>query len=1147
MKPIRDEKMSSLEAWSELGQFFDMIPAMACIASNDGYFKKLNSEWERILGYTKAELLARPMADFIHPDDREETFKEVARQIHGESTICFVNRYLSKDGSYRWLEWNAIPSPDGVSLYAAARDITRQKESEEKLRESEDKYTTLFQKSNIPVVLMKLPEVYIADANEAAEKLTGYRRDELIGKTSADLGIISNEKRAEVITQFMDNGKLRGREMQITTKSGEARFIIVDTNPVEINGQTFAFTSMIDITERRRFESALTASQEKFRIVFENSRDGINLFDLQTGRYILMSPAQVALTGFSAEEINNISAEEALDRVHPDDRHISFEQQKLVADQDGTGMTVEYRWKVKSGEYRWFIDSRSVIRDSEGRAIALVGISRDITERKQVEATLRNEKEKLDKIAASVPGLLCSFRLSPDGHASMPYASPAAKDVYGLTPNEIMDDFTIVYSRMLPEDIEMVKLSIAKSAETLENWQATFRYQHPAKGLVWIEGFSAPVREADGSITWHGFIADVTERKKAELDLKLWGDIFQNVVFGFSIGDPETGELKVMNPAFARMHGYTLDELKGTPVSGVFTPEERKTLPEHIRLIHEKGRHSWESMHIRKDGTVFPVLIDGVAVKDDNGKVLYRVVSIQDITERKQAEEQKSRLAERLNLATYAAKIGIWDWDILKNHLVWDNQMYFLYGLQPDEFGGAYDAWLNGVHPDDRESSNEISMRAVRGETEYDTEFRVVWPDGSVHWLKAVGHVFRNGNGDPLRMVGVNYDITELKLKEQELLKAKDKAEESDRLKTHFLTNISHEIRTPMNGILGFTDILRTMDPKGEEREKYFNIINKSGERLMKTINDLIEISSIEAGAMSVMEREINLNERLKFLYNFFELQCRQKGLKLSCKTPLPFERAKVITDQSKLDGILTNLIGNAIKFTPKGSVEFGYEPRKDDVLEFYVTDTGIGIPANQLDTIFRRFIQADMSPTRSFEGTGLGLAISKAYAEILGGSIRVESKENEGSTFRFTIPWISQELEKKEKDSKPTMHTGAFLKKSKVLIVEDDDVNSAYLKKILKPLCQSVLHASNGQDAINLCLLDKGIGIILMDVKMPGMDGYEATKKIREFNKDVIIIAQTAHAFKGEREKAMDAGCNDFITKPFYLEDLTDIIMKNA
>ena len=313
-------------------------------------------------------------------------------------------------------------------------------------------------------------------------------------------------------------------------------------------------------------------------------------------------------------------------------------------------------------------------------------------------------------------------------------------------------------------------------------------------------------------------------------------------------------------------------------------------------------------------------------------------------------------------------------------------------------------------------------------------------------------------------------------------------------------------------------------------------------------INNLMFIfflAYFHTACVSVVETEIHLNETFRFLYDFFNLQSKQKGLFLSFKTPLPDEEAIVIADKSKLENILTNLIRNAIKFTTEGSVEFGYVPR-ENALEFYVTDSGIGIPTDKQDSIFDRFVQADISFNRPYEGSGLGLSISKAYIEMMGGTIDVESKENEGSTFRFNLPRKVNGKVRSETVSKPATGINPLLSETTILIAEDDDINYAYLQHVLTPRCKSVIRARNGIEAVNLCLSQSDINIVLMDIKMPKMDGYQAVKEIRKFNKEVIIIAQTAYTFKTELKKALAAGCNDHISKPFGTEKILEVIRKN-
>ena len=376
-----------------------------------------------------------------------------------------------------------------------------------------------------------------------------------------------------------------------------------------------------------------------------------------------------------------------------------------------------------------------------------------------------------------------------------------------------------------------------------------------------------------------------------------------------------------------------------------------------------------------------------------------------------------------------------------------------------------------------------------------------------------------------------------------ELIIAKERAEESDRLKSAFLANMSHEIRTPMNGILGFSGLLKEPGLTGEKQQEYIRIIEKSGARMLNIINDIISISKIESGLMVVNLEASNVNEQIEYIHTFFMSEAKAKGITLSFKNSLPLKEAIIKTDREKLFAILTNLVKNAIKYTAKGSIEFGYSI-KGKQLEFYVKDTGIGIDEDRQIAIFERFIQADIEDIMARQGAGLGLSISKAYVEILGGKLWVESEKGKGSIFYFTIPYNEGKTEiNRNAENQDTKDLSSHIKKLKILIVEDDETSNLFLNTMLNELSAEIICATNGKEAINLCRENPDLVLILMDIKMPVMDGYEATRQIREFNKDVIIIAQTAHGLAGDREKAMVAGCNEHISKPIEKKILMSLV----
>lgn len=388
-------------------------------------------------------------------------------------------------------------------------------------------------------------------------------------------------------------------------------------------------------------------------------------------------------------------------------------------------------------------------------------------------------------------------------------------------------------------------------------------------------------------------------------------------------------------------------------------------------------------------------------------------------------------------------------------------------------------------------------------------------------------------------------DISERKQVEEALIASKEKAEESDRLKSAFLSNMSHEIRTPMNGILGFASLLLDDDLTEQDRATYIDIINKAGDRLLNTINDIIDISKIDARETQVLVENTNISELVKDLAAFFQVQCAEKDLDLFVDDFIYSSPIIIPTDRAKVNSIFTNLIKNAIKFTKTGSIVIGAKKVKG-FFEFSIKDTGIGIPKNRQNHIFDRFVQADIEDRNAMQGSGLGLAITKSYVEMLGGEIYVNSEEDKGSTFFFSLPVDETNYELiplATEDLDKLKSKLLFDDKIKILIAEDDEISFEYLNALLKEYQCEITHCSNGKEAVDICRNNDDIDLILMDIKMPQMNGYEATKEIREFNNEVYIVFQSAHAFSSEIEVAMNSGGNAYITKPINKEKLAEII----
>ena len=397
-------------------------------------------------------------------------------------------------------------------------------------------------------------------------------------------------------------------------------------------------------------------------------------------------------------------------------------------------------------------------------------------------------------------------------------------------------------------------------------------------------------------------------------------------------------------------------------------------------------------------------------------------------------------------------------------------------------------------------------------------------------------------------LVAIATDITERVNYEKKLREAREKAIESDKLKSAFLANMSHEIRTPMNAIIGFSKLLSAGNISESENELYIEIIKNTGNTLLNIIDDIIDIAKIEAGQIQIHKTETAVNKILHELHAFFEKERKRHGksrLKLILSISEPDQNFAIITDPMRFRQIMSNLLSNGIKFTEKGDIHFGYTILNNKQMQFFVRDTGIGIPPNKTDIIFERFRQIEISESKKFAGTGLGLAITKNLLKLLGGKIWVESEKGKGSCFYFTLPF--QRVEKSELYSsiKSPEISGQNFEGKVILLVEDNELNVKLLEKLLEPTKVKVIWARDGNPSIDICKSDQQVDLILMDIQMPEMDGYQATKIIKDIRPQVPVIAQTAYAMTGEREKILAAGFDEYLSKPIQIKELLQLLNK--
>ena len=610
------------------------------------------------------------------------------------------------------------------------------------------------------------------------------------------------------------------------------------------------------------------------------------------------------------------------------------------------------------------------------------------------------------------------------------------------------------------------------------------------------------------------------------------------------------GEFVEINPAMVKILGYnSKEELLAVDIKNDLYIEDsdRDSI-----ILDELNKELGIYQLRKKDGSLIWVEDHGWYSFDELGEITYHEGIMRDVTERIQKEQElikakeKAEESERkLIEAQKLAQVGSWEYIIDTDTVTWSKEIFNIFERSYDLPAPNYSEQRLFYTKESFFLLDKAVQDCVQREIPYEIELDIIVSDGSKKQIISKGNVIKDKTNKIIGCYGTAQDITQKKKNEREIIAAKEKAEESDKLKSAFLANMSHEIRTPMNGILGFSELLKSPNLSGENQHKYIEIIEKSGKRMLNIINDIVDISKIEAGLMNMDIKESNINEQIEYIHTFFKPEAEAKGIRLLSKSTLPIKEAFIKTDKEKLFAILTNLVKNAIKYTEEGSIEFGYE-KKGDYLKFFVKDTGVGIPKDRQKAIFERFIQADIKDKMARQGAGLGLSITKAYIEMLGGKIWVESEEGNGSIFYFTLPYNVELKEKNStKEIEVTNNKENQGKNLKVLIAEDDEVSEILLSTYVSEFSNTIFKATTGTEAIEIYQNNPDIDLILMDIQMPEMNGLEATRQIKAFNKDVIIIAQTAYGLTGDREKSLDAGCNDYITKPINKSELNSLIQK--
>lgn len=926
---------------------------------------------------------------------------------------------------------------------------------------------------------------------------------------------------------------------------------------MRVSGGTFVGVTQ-DITDRKKIEN-------EFNEVQSIAKVGSWLFNTITQK-IEWSNEMFHIWGFDLNK-GTPQFNSLIKRVHADDRELwtsSFQK----AFSKGTPYDIEYRICLSNGTYKVVRGICQPVLDVNGKVLSLEGTGQDITEQKKIATELINAKEKAEKSENYLNTIINNIGdpvFVKDHQSRLLIVNDAFCELFGLERTDII-------GKTLAEDVSAAErksfLKIDKQVlkdgiENVNEESMTVRDEETRR----ISTRKTRFIDSDGNVFLVGVIHDITERYKSEIAIeaaKLKAEeneerfriLMLNMEAGIVVHAKDTSIIE-NNVRASEILGLSDDKLKGKTAidpDWKFVKLDKSPLPfaEYPvnRIVNTKASIKNQLVGVYqpdKDDIIW-VTVNGFPVFNQTGEIEEIVTIFIDITEQRQQEEDKlkaklllEKTEKELNEAQKLAHVGSWLFNIKTQKLEWSEESFHIWGFDSKKNAPHYKAVVKLIHSNDIELFNNAIKETSSHGTKFDIELRICIPNQEQKVVRIICQPVLSDEGEVISLVGTSQDITEQKLFDLELIKAKEKAEESDRLKSAFLANMSHEMRTPMNGILGFSELLRRKNISDKKKDIYLELIEKEGNRLLSFISNIVDISKIESNVINVDNAIFNLNSLLDELHSKYSIKLQNKGIHLIIKTELEDIDSYIETDENKLVQILSNLIENAMKFTQEGAIEFGYFLSKNQ-LKFYVKDSGVGIENEEQKKIFNRFTQGKLEQTHN-HGVGLGLSIVKGLIKILGGKLWVDSTKGKGSIFYFKIPYKKAVYKTKHiPNNKVTnLEKGHFT----ILIVEDDQLSYLYIEACLSDFNCSVIRATNGRQAIEIINQNSSINLVLMDINMPEMDGNEALKEIRKTNKELPIIAQTGVAMSGDKEKMLKAGFDSYISKPISLNVLIATINK--
>lgn len=880
-------------------------------------------------------------------------------------------------------------------------------------------------------------------------------------------------------------------------------------------------------------ENALAESEEKYKTLLNTSVNTITI--IRNGKIVFCNPACIKTFGYTAmEEVCGKDFSYFLDPLEYD------ELNKILKRMEAGRSTETAQLKlVKKNNSRIMMEFTSIPSRYESQpAILLIG--QNITPWKESETALRESETRYISLFDNINSGVIIIQPDKDDNDFI------VKDINKAALKIIKEKKSDIRSRPITGIFhDYINNGVIRELKLVNNnGEPKFipaGLYHTDLFNGWLEHYLYKISGGEVIIV----IEDVTEKYLALAELKKarreWQEIFEAIGQPALILDKDHNILAA-NKSVLRITGEDPSELSKFKCFEIFHSNQ-KLSPENCPLNSLIKSRGFEVQELEIEAFKGTYMVSCTPLFDEQGEINKIIHIATDITDIKNAKNALSASLVRYQKLVDTIPYGIVEID-LDGRIIYSNTAHSkMLGYEVGGLTGKtlYDLQLTDESQDIIKNYFELVKRDRPAPVPFIS--KNVASNGNIIDVQVDWNYLEDNEGHLQGFILVISDITERLKADKEIKAAKEKAEESDRLKTAFLANMSHEVRTPLNGIIGFSSLLNNEKITLEKRKEFTGFIQDAGNQLMNIINDLIDISKIESGQLSLVQKSINLDKIMNELFEFYQNEFRSQGkehLELIMKTSHGDKDLQVISDEVRLRQVLINLLSNALKFTENGKIEFGYQVLNDTSLQFFVKDTGIGIAKENLDVIFERFRQEDDSFTREHGGAGLGLSISKGIIDIMGGKIWAESTKNKGSIFYFTIPYVSTLSEVATVIKQKTKYSWPGIT---IMVVEDDPINTALMKATFKNSDAQIMYAKDGKDALKVFSEHPGINLVLLDIRLPYLDGYSVARKLKTLNPGLTIIAHSAYAMEKNKLKASDEGFDGYITKPALPDEILELI----